>query len=369
MLILGAGFGGLELATILSEESEGGIEVTVIDRAESFVPGAAAIDLLLGRVGLPAVSTPYALMRKPGVTMLRETVEAIDPETRTVRTDAGTHQGDVLVIALGAAYDLEATPGFAENGHNLYSAETAAALAPLVATFVAGRILIGICAPQVKCPPAPSGAALLLAEQLRERGAGDRCRVALATPAPAPVPPSPEASGALLGEFERARVEFLPEHQVASVEPGQAVLADGSTLPFDLFLGVPKHRAPEVVTQSGLADNGYVPVDPASLKTRFEGVYAIGDVAATDSPKAGVFAEDAARTVAREVIASFGEGGGAPPYAGRGSCYLELGGGRVARIDVETYPEKSDRYNAPTPELAVEKEQFAPSRINRWFGP
>lgn len=369
VLILGAGFGGLELATILAEETNGGIEVTMIDREGSFAPGAATIDLLLGRVELPAVRTGYELVRKPGVRVLREEIEEIDPEARTVRTDSGTHEADVLVVALGAGYELEATPGLAEHGHNLYSVDDTAALAGEIAGFRSGRILIGVCAPRVKCPPAPSAATLLLAEHLRQRGVSEGCQVTLATPAPAPVPPSPEASAALVDEFKAAQVEFLPGRQISSVRPGEAVLSDGSSIPFDLLLGVPKHRAPEVVVRSGLTDGGYIPVDPSSLRTRFAGVYAIGDVADTDSPKAGVFAEDAARTVARDVIAADEEGGDVPPYAGRGSCYLELGQGRVARIDVDTYPEKIDRFNPPTPELAAEKAEFAPSRIRRWFGP
>ena len=74
-------------------------------------------------------------------------------------------------------------------------------------------------------------------------------------------------------------------------------------MPFDLFLGVPKHRAPEVVIASGMTEDGYIPVDSATLETRFPGVYAVGDVATAGVPKAGVFAEGAARIVAQTLIA------------------------------------------------------------------
>ena len=53
--------------------------------------------------------------------VLRETVTAIDPDARRVTTDAGVHEADVLVIALGADYDMDATPGLAEGGNEFYS--------------------------------------------------------------------------------------------------------------------------------------------------------------------------------------------------------------------------------------------------------
>ncbi len=66
---------------------------------------------------------------KPGVRFLRETVTAIDPEARRVTTDAGSYEADVLVVALGADYDFDATPGLAEAGNEFYSVAGAERLA------------------------------------------------------------------------------------------------------------------------------------------------------------------------------------------------------------------------------------------------
>ena len=148
------------------------------------------------------------------------------------------------------------------------------------------------------------------------------------------------------------------------------VLDDDSELPYDLFLGVPKHRAPEVVVQSGLTEDGYVPVDPATLETRFAGVYAIGDVATQGTPKAGVFAEGAARALATSLIARLRGAGPAGVHAGTGSCYIEFGAGRIGRVDIDflSGPSPSGTYRAPSTALRVEKEQFGASRRARWFG-
>jgi sulfide:quinone oxidoreductase len=148
-----------------------------------------------------------------------------------------------------------------------------------------------------------------------------------------------------------------------------AVLDDGGEMPYDLFLGVPKHRAPDVVAASGLVDDVYVPVNPRTLETRFPGVYAIGDVADIGVPKAGVFAEGAARIVAASLIANAGRGERPGAYDGRGSCYIEFGSGRVGRVDVDflSGPKPTGTYQAPSTALVAEKQSFGSSRRARWF--
>jgi len=129
VVVLGAGFGGLELSTTLSEALGADVEVTLIDRYDAFVFGFSKLDLMFGRAKPEEVRLPYEEIAKPGVRVLRETVTAIDPEARRVMTDAGAHEADVLVIALGADYDFDATPGLAEAGNEFYSVAGAERLA------------------------------------------------------------------------------------------------------------------------------------------------------------------------------------------------------------------------------------------------
>ena len=149
-----------------------------------------------------------------------------------------------------------------------------------------------------------------------------------------------------------------------------AVLYDGSELPYDLFLGVPKHRAPDVVIASGMTEGGYVPVNPKTLETRFPGVYAVGDVATIGVPKAGVFAEGAARVVASSLIARLRDWDEPGAYDGLGSCYIEFGGGRVGRVDVDflSGPKPTGTFHEPSAALVIEKHDFGSSRRARWFG-
>jgi sulfide:quinone oxidoreductase len=371
VLVLGAGFGGLELSTTLSEALGEEVEVTLIDRGDSFVFGYSKLDVMFGRESAEAVRLPYKDFAKPGVRMLREEVVAIDPEARTATTESGVHEADALVVALGADYDMDATPGLAEAGE-FYSVPGAERMAGPIAEFDGGRAVIGVCDAPFKCPPAPSEAALLLHDHLTARGIRGDCEIAFALPLPSPVPPSPETSKALLAAFEEREIAFVPGVRIASVDSarGVAALDNGEELPYDLFLGVPKHRAPDVVIESGMAVDGYVPVDSRTLRTRWPGVYAVGDVATVGVPKAGVFAEGAARTVAAELIARARGAQDPDGYDGLGSCYIEFGAGRVGRVDVDflSGPKPTGAFQEPSAALVAEKEHFGSSRRARWFG-
>jgi len=371
VLVLGAGFGGLEMATTLSEGLGEDADVVVIDKGEAFVFGFSKLDVMFGRRGAEEVRLPLADFAKPGVRLLREAVVSIDPESRSVTTDAGVHEADFMVVALGADYEMDATPGLAEDGNEFYSVPGAERVAGVLPEFSGGRVVIGVCGAPFKCPPAPSEAALLLHDYLSERGIRADCEIAILMPLPSPVPPSPATSEALLAAFAERDIDFRPGARIVSLDPDRkvVVLKDGEEMPYDLFLGVPKHRAPDVVVESGMTEDGYIPVDSATLETRYPGVYAVGDVATVGVPKAGVFSEKAARVVAESLIARIRGGEGPGAYDGRGSCYVEFGGGRVGRVDVDflSGPRPTGTFQEPSSALATEKEHFGSSRRARWF--
>jgi sulfide:quinone oxidoreductase len=371
VIVLGAGFGGLELSTLLSEALGDGVDVTLIDKDDAFVFGYSKLDVMFGRTTLDAVRLPYRDFVKPGVRLRRETVTAIDPAGRRVTTDGGTYEADFLIVGLGADYDIGATPGLADV-NEFYSVAGADRLREVLPRFDRGKALIGVCGAPYKCPPAPSECALMLHDYLTNRGVRETCEISFVLPLPSPVPPSPETSRALEAAFKERNIKFIPGRRVARVDSARkiAILDDGAEMPFDLFLGVPRHRVPGVVMDSGMAENGWITVNPRTLETRYPGVYAIGDGANTGAPKAGVFAEGTARAVASGLIARLKNSGKATDYDGFGTCYIEFGAGRIGKVEVDFFsgPQPTGTFHEPSAAMRAEKDNFGSSRRARWFG-
>jgi sulfide:quinone oxidoreductase len=372
VVVLGAGFGGLELTARLSEQLGDQVDVTLIDKSDAFVFGFSKLDVMFGAKTIDDVRFEYRDIAKPGVEFRQETIVSIDPDARRTVTDRGTYDADVLVVALGADLDTAATPGLDTGGNEFYSVEGAERLREVMPSFDGGHAIVGVTGPSFKCPPAPSEAAILLDDMLRERVVRDAADITLVIPFGVPIPPSPETSKALLTTFEERGIRFIAEHRVTSLEPGTktAMLDDGTELPYDLFLGIPVHRVPAVVAESGLAVDGWIPVEPSTLATSFEDVYAIGDVTSVGTPKAGVFAEGAGRVVADEIVARIRGDGAADAYDGRGNCYIEFGDELVGRVEVDflSGPSPTSFFAAPSPAITAEKREFASSRRARWFG-
>lgn len=273
-------------------------------------------------------------------------------------------------MALGADYDIDATPGLGE-ADEFYTFPGAERLCEALPKFERGRALIGVCGAPYKCPPAPSECALLLDDYLVNRGVREACEISFVLPLGSPVPPSPETSQALLAAFRERRIEFLPSRAIASLDVASkiATLDDGREMQFDLFMGVPKHCVPRVVQDSGMAQEGWIRVNPRTLETAFPGVYAIGDCADTGTPKAGVFAEGAARAVASNLIVTLQNSGQAAQYDGAGACYIEFGGDRVGKVEVDFFsgPKPTGTHHEPSVALRADKEAFGASRRARWF--
>ena len=374
VLILGAGFGGLELATRLSESYADAVRVTLLDRNDSFYFGFSKLEVMLGRQASDDVLLPYGDIAKDGVEFRQESVIGIDPATRRVTTDRGSYDPDFLVLALGADYDMDATPGLAEGGFEYYTLGGAERMRDALDAFDGGKVLLSVLGQPFKCPPAPFEGAFLLHERFTERGIRDSVEMTVTFPMQRPVPVTGPVSQMFRDGLADRGIDERPQQLVTSIDPAkkEARLASGDVLPYDLFIAIPVHRAPDPLAACGLAVNGWVPVDQENLRTQYPGVYAIGDVCTGPRtiPKAGIFAESAARVVADDIAATISGREAPAPYEGSGICYAEFGGGLVGKVEVNFLhgdAPAAQRYE-PSLEFASEKEEFGAIRRARWFG-
>ena len=356
VVVLGGGIGGVATASRLSRELASlgwGGRVVLVERdlAHPFAPSFPWV--MTGARRPDQVTADLGRLRRRGVELLRGEVLRIDPERRVVQTTDGAIDYTRLVIALGAELAPEALPGFSEGAHNVYTLEGADAAGRALRAFDGGRLAVVVSRLPYKCPAAPYETALLADAVLRERSVREHVSIDVYTPEPYPMPTAGPAIGqALTALLSERGISLHPQSSVEGIEPASRALmfADGARASYDLLFGVPPHRAPEAIRSSGLAgESGFLPVDPHTLAVKAEGVFGIGDVAQIPIadgkflPRAGVFATAQAKVVARRIA---GEIAGRRPKAtfdGRGSCIVEIGGGKAVHATGDFYDGEGPR--------------------------
>lgn len=364
-LVLGGGVGGLVTARKLRKRLDSDDRVVVVDREEQHVFQSSLLWLMTGEREPLQIRRPLDRLTAHGVEFLRGEIEAIDPGERTVRVDGATHQGDALIVSLGAELAPDEVPGLAEGGHNLYSLEGAGELRDALRRLDGGRVAIVTVTPAYKCPAAPYEAAMLIEDACRGRGIRDRIEIDFHAAEPGPMGVAgPEVSAGVREMLEARGIGYHPERQLQSVDPDSHTLrfSGDTTAEYDLLAFVPPHRAPKVVRDAGLVDEtGWVPVDRRTLETAFPSVFAIGDVnhiplaLGKPLPKAGVFAHGQAEVVARNLADDWAGREPGAEFDGHGWCMIETGGGR-AGIG------KGDFYAEPTPDVDLR----GPGRTWHW---
>ena len=332
VVVLGCGLGGLAASDALSRQLGNRAMITVVEPREK-IPFPPAFQWVAFGWRLPnkIEKDLKRVAKRKNVRFLTEKVEKIAVKDRTVKTVPQEIQYDKLVVALGAQLTPNEIPGLDLFSHNPYSLEGALKLRTEIQNFNGRSIAVGISRLPIKCPPAPYELALLLEEHFRQ--AKKSVEIQFFTPEPHPVP----AAGGVIGkQVERLltgqRIKYLPKMKLAKLEKDRALFDGGTELRADLFIIVPPHHPPQVVTESALTDStGWIPVNPQNLATKYEDVYAIGDVTSIETPhghapflpKSGTFAQGQAETVANNIALSITGKGQAKLWDGQGACYLQ----------------------------------------------
>jgi sulfide:quinone oxidoreductase len=281
---------------------------------------------------------------------------------------------DALVVALGAELAPEAIPGFQQYAYNVYDPNDIPRAAQALQEFQGGKLLIGIFSAPYKCPPAPYEMALLINDALKARGV--KANLEVFSPQPMSLPILGQAGCDLIeSRLADNGIAFFPNRKATAVEAGEVVFSN-ERRPFDLLFGVPPHRPPDIVRESGLVgDSGWVSVNPRTLETQFPGVYAVGDVVqiamanGKPLPKAGVFAEAMGETAADRIASTFAGQEATATFNGEGGCYLEVGAGRAMMVKGHflAEPEPEVVLTEASPKYLEEKRAFESRRLQAWF--
>ena len=386
-LILGGGWGGLTAAHHLRGLIGAEHRIRVVERNATFSLGVSNLNLMIGRRdSVDQIQRDMSKLRRTGIDWVHSEVRHVDPQSRSVDTDAGTLHGDYLVLALGAQLAPGSVPGFEEAAHNLYDAHGAAAIHGALQGFGGGKIVILVAGAPFRCPAAPYEAAMLVEAWTRAHGIRDWIEIDLYTPESIPMAVAgPTVGEGLIAFMDRRGIGHHFAQQVTSIDPASGTLWFGETaVPSDLIIGVPPHVAPTALAKAGLTDTtGYVPVhpqtlellsDPDTLEVGYPGVYAIGDVAAIRLlngmllPKAGVFAEGEAQVVAAAIAADIRGEPRPGVFEGHGFCYVDVGDGSAAYGDGDFYAFPGPRVTLaePSAQALAAKEQYE-DVLGTWF--
>jgi len=379
VLILGGGVGGLVAANLLRKALPKEHRVVLVERDETFLFAPSLLWLMTGARTAEKISRPLARLERKGIELVRGEIQKIDPTRREIVVDGRTLAGDYLVIALGTELAPETIPGLAEAGHNFYTLAGAEGLRQALADLAGGKLVVMTAAPAYKCPAAPYEGAMLIEAYLRKHKLRDQTQLDLYTAEPGPMGVAgPEVSKAVRQMVESKGIAYHPEHQVKEVDPRARVLrfANGVEAAFDLLAYVPPHRAPRVLREAGLvAESGWIAVNRATMETKHERVFALGDVVSIPLklgkplPKAGVFAHGEAEVVAKNIARAITGKGTAAAFDGEGECFVETGDGKAGFGKGNFYaePVPDVKMHPPGRHWHAAKVLFEKDWLRKWF--
>ena len=375
VLILGGGFGGIAAAHRLKQRLGDEVDVILVDRRETFMVGFRKSWALVSESTLAAGQKPIDSLSGSGVRVLHDPVRVIEPDARAAYIGDMRIDADALIVALGAELAPELIPGFQEHAFNVYDPQAIPRAAEALNEFKGGRLVIGIFGAPYKCPPAPLEMAMLIQEKFK--GSGVEATIEVFTPQPVALPIlSQDSCDAVDSRLLEKGIRTYGQHKALRIEPGEVVF-EKRRIGFDLLLGIPPHRAPAVVRESGLAGpSGWVEVDKHTLATKYPDVYAIGDVTqivmanGKPLPKAGLFAEMMGETVSERLADIFEGKEPTAQFSGQGGCYFEVGNGKAMMIkgNFLAEPTPAVELTEPSREYYEEKIRFETDRWVKWFG-
>ena len=378
-MILGGGIAGHVTANLLRKKLGKEHEILLVDKKTQYEFSPSFLWATMGWRKPSQITRNLSSLEKKGIRYINGEVLKIDASARTVKTSVGEFNYDYLVVALGAELAPYAIPEMSGVAHHFYELEASIKLKDAVRNFSGGTVAIGVSSMPFKCPAAPYEAALLLDYHFRKRGIRHKVIFQFFTPESQPMPVAGPRIGSMIRQMLEMRgITYHPNQKLVSFDKEKRELSfeKGEKIGCDLLVAVPPHRVPNVVKDAGLTDGApYIPVDKWSLKTKYDDVYAPGDVALVKLfdgmalPKAGVFAHAQAKVVAHNIAADIG-GGEKVKFDGRGNCFIETGFGKAGFADGEFYAEPR-MVNIKKPSVSRiwhwEKIWFEKYWLWRWF--
>jgi sulfide:quinone oxidoreductase len=384
IIILGAGFGGLCISNILRKNLDHINEIIVIDKKDYFMMGLTNLWILDGRRSLENSKVPLRNLESKGITFIQDEITKIDTKSKLVKMlHHGDESYDFLVIALGAEMSTKMIPGFhTHNNFNLYDGESIPSLRKKILSLENGKIAIVIMGFPYKCPPAPFESAFIINQIIHNLNRRNQIDIDIYFPSALPLTVAGgQPNAKLIYMLKKQNINLFPHYSIKEIHKHNLVFHNGQKKEYDILVAIPFHIPPLVLNKSGLIESqgNWISVNKFTLQTRFEDVYAIGDVTEIKInnniavPKAGIFAEGQARSVASQIIYKINnrsqEKFDIVEFDGKGFCFMEAGNGKAGFIDTDFYNSEGAITILKEPSTIYYKKKinFEKQRIKEWL--
>lgn len=315
VVVVGGGYGGATAAKYVRLFSDRSLDVVLVEPNRSFVSCPMSNLVVGGMRRLADVTTPYDGLRRHGVTVVHDSVAAIDATKKTVRLASGAEiRYDKLVLSPGVELMFDGIAGLRQaqaEGRILQAwkagPETEALAAQLQAMRDGGVFAITVPEAPYRCPPGPYERASVVAAYLKAHKPRSKVLILDANP-------DVTSKGGLFkkawSELYPGMVEFRALHKPTAVD------ARTNTLKFEVHEDVkadvlnvlPPMRAGALAVQSGLANanSRWCHVNFQTFEsTAAKDIHVLGDSIqlAPLMPKSGHMANAHAKVAAAAIVA------------------------------------------------------------------
>lgn len=311
VVVIGGGSGGATAARYIAKDSDGAIDVTLVEPSRSYFTCYFSNLYIGGFTDLDDISHTYGtLAAKYGINVVHDWATDVDRDAKTVHLaggDALTY--DKLILAPGIDFVVDAVPGWSVAQQNsmphAYKAGSQSELlkAQIMAMPEGGRFAMVAPPNPYRCPPGPYERVSMVAHVLKETNPTAKILIA--------DPKDKFSKQALFeegwqrhygGMIERIGPDFGGEN--IGVDPDAMTIdIDGMVEKVDVCNVIPAQKAGRIADMAGVTDGNWAPVNAADMSSTINAdVYVLGDAAAQgDMPKSGFAANSQAKVCAMAV--------------------------------------------------------------------
>lgn len=334
VVVVGGGFGGATAAKYIRLLSGFEVDVVLIEPARDFVSCPVSNLVVGGQRRMADITMSSETLRtRYGISIVRDTVTAIDIARKTVRLAGGDDMRyDKLVVSPGVDLMFDEIQGLsaARAEGRIVQAwkagdETETLRRQLEAMRDGGTVAIAIPEAPYRCPPGPYERACVIADYLKARKPRSKVLVLDANP---DVTSKPALFKKAWAELYPGIVEYRPQSKATAVDTSVMTIRFevADDVKADVLNVLPPMRAAGLLARAGLAERAtrWIPIDYRTFaSTAAPDVHVIGDAiqAAAAMPKSAHMANGHGKVAAAAIVAQLAGGEVDPQPFLTNTCY------------------------------------------------